>query len=195
VEKQWELLFPENSGAPGKIKLDKLISLKNHADDGVKYFSGTVLYKNIFDMNIVEKDKNYFIDLGTVEVVAEVIVNGKNLGIYWARPYLVNITSAINIGVNKLEIKVTNQWVNRLIGDEQLPEVDNYVNVLEGNIFQKFGNGAIKQLPKWYLNDEPKPINGRVAFSTWKHYQKDAPLLESGLIGPVKILEAISKEI
>jgi hypothetical protein len=161
----------------------------------VKYFSGTVLYKNTFDVNMLEKDKNYFIDLGIVEVVAEVIVNGKNLGIYWARPYLVNITNAINIGVNKLEIKVTNQWVNRLIGDEQLPEVDNYVNVLEGNIFQKFGNGAIIQLPKWYLNAEPKPINGRVAFSTWKHYQKNAPLLESGLIGPVKILEAVGKEI
>jgi hypothetical protein len=195
IKGEWQLLFPEKSGAPNQIKLDKLISLKNHTDDGVKYFSGTVLYKNTFDINIVEKDKNYFIDLGTVEVVAEVIVNGKNLGIYWARPYLVNITNAINVGVNKLEIKVTNQWVNRLIGDEQLPEVDKYVNVLEGDIFQKFGNGAIVQLPKWYLNAEPKPVNGRVAFSTWKHYQKDAPLLESGLIGPVKILEAVNKEI
>ena len=191
----WEVLFPENSGAPDKINLTQLISLKNHANDGVKYFSGTAIYKNTFEINIIEKDKYYFIDLGSVEVIVEVVVNGKNLGIYWARPFLINISEVIKQGVNQLEIKVTNQWVNRLIGDEQLPEVDKYVNVLEGNIFKKFGNGAIEELPNWYLNAEPKPENGRIAFSTWKHFQKDSPLLESGLIGPVTILEAISKSI
>jgi hypothetical protein len=195
VKGEWEVLFPKDSGAPDKINLHQLISLKNYTDDGVKYFSGTATYKNTFDINAIEKDKNYFIDLGSVEVIAEVMVNRKNLGIYWVRPFLINISEVIKQGVNQLEINVTNQWVNRLIGDEQLPEVDKYVNVSEGNIFQKFNNGAIEQLPNWYLNAEPKPENGRVAFSTWKHFQKDSPLLESGLIGPVIILEAVSAEI
>ncbi len=195
IIKDWEVLFPKDSGAPKKINLPLLLSLKNHTNDGVKYFSGTALYKNTFEINTIEKEKNYFIDLGSVEVIAEVIINGKNLGIYWTRPFLINISDAIKQGVNQLDIKVTNQWVNRLIGDEQLPEVDKYVLVTEGNIFQKFNNGAIEQLPAWYLNAAPKPKNGRVAFSTWKHYQKDSPLLEAGLIGPVKILEAVNKFI
>ena len=47
------------------------------------------------------------------------IVNGKSLGIIWKSPYRINLTHALKIGTNKLEIKVTNLWVNRLIGDMQ----------------------------------------------------------------------------
>jgi hypothetical protein len=46
-------------------------------------------------------------------------VNGKSLGVVWHAPYLVNITSALKSGKNELSVKVTNAWVNRLIGDEQ----------------------------------------------------------------------------
>ncbi|MBS7634325.1 hypothetical protein KEJ34_02340, partial [Candidatus Bathyarchaeota archaeon] len=55
--------------------------------------------------------------------------------------------------------------------------------------FRRFAN-AIRKLPEWYVEGKPKPPTKRVAFTTWKHYNKDDPLLESGLIGPVKILVA-----
>ncbi len=69
----------------------------------------------------------FFLDLGAVEVMAEVIVNGVNKGIFWSRPYLIDVTDVLKPGENTLEIKVTNQWTNRLIGDEQLPEENEYV--------------------------------------------------------------------
>ena len=64
--------------------------------------------------------------LGKVKNIAEVIVNGKNMGILWKKPFKIDISSALKEGDNTLEIKVTNLWVNRLIGDEQ-PEVKDKI--------------------------------------------------------------------
>ena len=44
--------------------------------------------------------------------------------------------------------------------------------------------GEIKEIPAWFLKNQPKP-GLRTTFSTWRHYSKDSPLLESGLLGPV----------
>ena len=64
--------------------------------------------------------------LGVVKNLAEVIVNGKSLGILWKTPFKIDISSAAKTGENKLEIKVTNLWVNRLIGDQQ-PDMTNKI--------------------------------------------------------------------
>jgi hypothetical protein len=72
------------------------------------------------------KDAAYEIDLGDVKNVAEVFVNGKNMGTVWKTPFKVNITEGVKQGANTLEIKVTNLWVNRLIGDAQ-PDVKNKI--------------------------------------------------------------------
>ena len=103
---EWEILFPENSGAPNKINLLQLISLKNHTDDGVKYFSGTATYtKTITALaNWFTKDAELWLNLGDVKNLAEVIVNGKSLGIVWKKPFRINVTSALKPGNNKIEI-------------------------------------------------------------------------------------------
>ena len=59
------------------------------------------------------------LDLGDVKNIAEVIINGKNLGMVWKKPFRIDITEAVKSGQNTLQIKVTNLWVNRLIGDAQ----------------------------------------------------------------------------
>lgn len=193
----WEVSFPPKMGAPDKITLPNLMSLKNHGDNGVKYFSGTAKYSKIFTLskNAIRKEKRLFIDLGQVEVIAEVFVNGKNLGIYWTRPYLIDITEAVKTGINQLEIRVTNQWVNRLIGDAQLPDIDKYSTAGEGTLFAPLSVGAIEELPEWYKRGAPKPDNGRVTFTTWKHHSKESPLLESGLVGPVVLREGLIKAV
>ena len=65
------------------------------------------------------KGASIWIDLGDVKNLAEVTINGKSLGIVWHAPYRVDATAALKPGANALEIKVTNAWVNRLIGDLQ----------------------------------------------------------------------------
>ncbi|HEX8677120.1 MAG TPA: glycosyl hydrolase, partial [Segetibacter sp.] len=194
----WKINFPVNMGAPAQITLPKLISLHQHTEDGVKYFSGTAVYSKSFNVsaNTLTDNKRLFLDLGQVEVIAEVSVNGKNLGILWKRPYKVDITEAVKTGVNVVEIKVTNLWPNRLIGDEQVPEMYKFPPPAPATgPFASLSGGGIIELPDWYKQGQPKPADGRVTFTTWKHYHKDSPLLESGLIGPVVLRTSVLKMV
>lgn len=158
----------------------------------MRYFSGTAEYTKEFtvDASLLGDGRLFWLDLGRVEVMAEVEVNGVNKGILWTRPYRVDVTDALKPGRNTLTVRVTNQWTNRLIGDEQLPEENDYVPGGGGYGLAALSRGAIRSLPEWYRNGEEKPAGGRIAFATWKHYRKDSPLLESGLIGPVRLVPA-----
>jgi hypothetical protein len=181
----WEISFPLGSGAPsGTVQLPKLMSLHKHDLEGIRHFSGTATYLNKFNFQQSPPDQEVFLDLGQVEILAEVELNGVYLGILWRKPFRIRLNDAVKSGENVLKIKVTNLWPNRLIGDEQFPEENEYSDkIFEG---QKGGFG-IKEIPDWFVKGEPKPAGKRMTFSTWKHYQKNDPLLESGLIGPVKI--------
>ena len=174
----WQVSFPPHLGAPSQVTLPQLISLHQHAHPGVKYFSGTATYSNKFIFS--STTKGLYLDLGWVHVQAQVRVNGRDLGLLWKPPFRVDITSAVRPGENKLEILVTNQWVNRLIGDEQLTPENEYA-----------ADGHIKAIPDWYLQGKPKPAGGRTTFATWKHFDKNSPLLASGLVGPVRLRTAV----
>jgi hypothetical protein len=120
----WDLRFPPNWGAPEKVTLDKLMSWSEHADAGVKYFSGTAVYSKTITIpaNLAGKDKPLYLDLGKVAVIAEVKLNGKDFGILWKRPFRVDVAAAVKAGDNALEVRVVNLWPNRLIRDSGLPE-------------------------------------------------------------------------
>jgi beta-galactosidase/beta-glucuronidase len=182
----WDLSFPPDLGAPATIKLDKLTSLHRLDDFGVRHFSGTMTYRKRFAVPAAALggDRRVFLDLGRVEVIAKVAINGKPLGSLWKPPFRIDVTDAVRKGDNLLEIEVTNLWPNRLIGDEHLPaEYEYHVSA--------FGwTGGIAELPEWYRQGLPKPPGKRVAFTTWKHYSAETPLLESGLLGPVRLLGA-----
>jgi hypothetical protein len=182
----WQVSFPPNFGAPPEVTLPELISLHQHSDPGVKYFSGTATYSKQLSLSpgAPSGDRRLYLDLGWVHVVAEVRLNGKDLGLLWKPPYRLDITSAARHGENKLEVVVTNPWVNRLIGDEQLPPENEYGP-----------DGAIKVIPEWFLQGKPKPPGARITFATWKHYNKDSPLLVSGLVGPVRLRTAVRRRI
>jgi len=89
----------------------------------VKYFSGTAVYETTLDVpaELLGKSRRLTLDLGRVDVLAEVSLNGKNLGTLWKPPFAADITGAAKPGKNTLVVKVTNNWQNRLVGDEKLP--------------------------------------------------------------------------
>lgn len=173
----WRVQFPSGMGAPDEIELPELANLSAHPQPGVRYFSGISTYSMSFQLppSMLEPGHRVELDLGRVAVMAEVILNGRNLGVVWIKPYRVDATDAVQSGTNELKVRVANLWANRLIGDAQLPEIADYGK-----------DGLLKSMPEWLLKGESIP-SGRVTFMTYRFFGPDDPLPESGLIGPVRL--------
>ena len=121
LEGPWAVAFQPGRGAPAGATFPSLTSWSESADTGSRYFSGTGTYTRTVDVPQawIVKGERLWLDLGDVKNLAEVLVNGKSLGVVWHAPYRVDVTDALSAGANELSVKVTNSWVNRLIGDEQ----------------------------------------------------------------------------
>lgn len=121
IEGPWQIAFQPGRGAPATASFDKLTSYTESTDAGIKYFSGTATYTKTINVaaGSITKGAQLWLDLGDVKNLAEVTVNGQSQGIVWKKPFRVDVTHALKAGDNKLEIKVTNLWVNRIIGDLQ----------------------------------------------------------------------------
>jgi hypothetical protein len=119
----WNISFPEKSGAPATAVFDSLASWHLSAVDGIRYFSGTATYSKTLQVNdsMFLSGQNIMLDLGNVKDIAEVIVNGKPVEVLWKFPYKTDVTAILRKGQNQIEIKVTNQWTNRILGDMKSP--------------------------------------------------------------------------
>jgi hypothetical protein len=122
VRGPWQVSFPPNWGAPPQVRFDNLISWTQFPNEGVKYFAGTAVYTKDTDVpqDWFKPGAKIMLDLGTVKEIAEVSVNGKPVGgILWKPPFQADVTGALTPGSNHIEVKVTNLWPNRIIGDRQ----------------------------------------------------------------------------
>ncbi|MDR3260438.1 MAG: glycosyl hydrolase, partial [Tannerella sp.] len=173
LDGSWEVSFDPERGGPATVRFETLSDWSRHTDEGIRYYSGKATYVKTFDLPASSGDgaSQWYIDLGKVKNIARITLNGHALGILWTSPWRVNITGAMQTTGNRLEIEVVNLWPNRLIGDEQLPDD----GIKDG------------KWPDWLLNHTPR-TSGRYTFTTHRYYKKDSPLLESGLIGPVRIV-------
>lgn len=116
----WTVQFDPKWGGPESTEFPQLISWPAHAEDGIKFYSGTATYRKTFQLP-AKPPSGLILDLGRVQVMAQVKLNGKDLGVVWAPPYRVDISDAAQAGENILEIRAANLWPNRLIGDQSLP--------------------------------------------------------------------------
>ncbi|GAB3662351.1 hypothetical protein GCM10028791_37410 [Echinicola sediminis] len=180
----WHVSFPVKNGATVNATFNKLDSWTASSNDDIRFFSGTASYKKRFNVpaHLLKAGYSLQLDLGSVKEIAEVFVNGKNLGVLWKAPFRINIDDVVAEGTNTLEVKITNLWPNRLIGDEQLAQD-----------YEREGPN-VKQWPEWLLNNTDRPTE-RVTFAAFKHWHKDSELLPSGLLGPVKIVVSKVKEL
>lgn len=124
LKNPWQVSFQKERGAPENASFEQLHSLSEDEHPGIKYFSGTATYQSTFNIKKLVKGARYELDLGTVKNIAEVSINGKQVGTLWKSPFVFDITDILQKKENNIEIKVTNTWVNRLIGDAQ-PNVKN----------------------------------------------------------------------
>ncbi len=123
VNGSWQVSFPPGLGAPAEIEMKRLISWSDAEVSGVRFFSGSAVYETEFDVpaEMLRASQVAYLDLGDVQIIAEVRLNDIPLGTRWKPPFVCVAGSALRPGKNKLAITVTNLWPNRLIGDSALP--------------------------------------------------------------------------
>ena len=119
VEGAWSVAFPAGMGAPSQTTFPVLSDWSVNADAGIRYYSGTAVYTKTLELAPARPGEKLMLDLGDVQNIAEVSVNGKSCGLVWKTPFRFDITDAVQAGENRLEVRITNMWVNRLIGDVQ----------------------------------------------------------------------------
>lgn len=120
VEGTWTVKFQPGRRAPESVRWDRLIDWTTSEVDGIRYFSGTATYSMQCEMP-VHAQTDHWLDLGEVREVAEVNLDGKPLGTAWTYPFRVKVPAGLlRRGMHDLEVKVTNVWNNRLVGDKFL---------------------------------------------------------------------------
>lgn len=174
----WTVEFDTSLGGPKSVKFKRLTDWIESDIDGIKHFSGSASYHNTFEIHEIQHQDNspIYLDLGDVRHIAEVYINGKDVGTLWKPPFALDITDFVQPGKNKLEVVVTNTWVNRLIGDEALPDNSGY--------------SMVGDTVAWLVNNEPPPKSERTTFTGFNFFKRPSKqkLQSSGLLGPVRII-------
>ena len=181
IGNEWTVSFQPKLEQPFVLNFPSLVDFSEHSDGRVKYFAGTATYQTTFNAAELKDDKQYLLDLGQLNDIVSVSLNGKQVGVDWYPPYQLDITGAIKTGENRLEIAVTTNWANRLIGDEKEPADFEW-----GADREQFGR-AMKAFPDWFINNQPRPSKGRKAFVLWYYYRPNSKLKPAGLVGPVTL--------
>jgi len=205
IKGPWKVTFDPAWGGPvDPVVFDEPGDWTSRPEPGIRYYSGIALYSASFDAPTLPGAKSLgkvWIDLGKIKNLAQVKLNGSDLGYVWCAPWLIEIPSDLmKESGNILEVEVANTWANRLIGDEQEPEDCDIVGSdlwfsshqkggrRMGGYDEKTKGRGLKDLPDWLLNDQPRPSQGRYTFTSWRYYDSSAPLLPSGLFGPVRVI-------
>ena len=178
----WRVTFPvgwtTSKPRPKTVTFERLADWTANGDPDIRFFSGTATYETTVSLDGGLAGTSARLDLGDVRGIAEVCVNGKTLPFLWRPPYRVDITDALKGASSaKIAVKVTNNWKNRLIGDETLLAPD--CEWERGNV--------LKSLPTFVAEGADAP-SGRSTFLTFRHWRKGDALQSSGLLGPVKII-------
>lgn len=160
ISEPWKVSFPPDWGAPPSAVFDRLTSWTESENTGIKYFSGTAVYHNSFNVTATDS-KELILDLGELRDVAEVFINGKSAGVLWTKPYQVDIRQLVQPGTNDLKIEIVNMWSNRLTGDMLSDPKDRFCNT----------NQPYMKTEVWPGGDEPFKLQ------------------TAGLLGPVMLLE------
>ncbi|MCF2948893.1 glycoside hydrolase [Paraglaciecola aquimarina] len=174
----WSVEFDPAWTGPGLVTFDELQDWSSRSEEGIKHYSGTAKYGKTFTLSQaqVASKKPIYLDLGEVQQIAEVTLNGKKLATLWKPPFALDISSALIVGENKLEVAVTNTWTNRLIGDEALPDTSGY--------------SMVGDTVPWLNANQKPPKSERVTFTGFNFFAKEKlkVLQTSGLLGPVRLI-------
>ncbi len=128
---EWSVHFPEGWGAPAELKVKELMPwCEMPLSDEGKAFSGSAIYTTTFELQ--DEYDSLLLDLGEVDMIAEITINGQTLRPMWCQPYSADIAEYVKQGDNTLQVKVTSTWFNRLVFDASQPETERKTWTISG---------------------------------------------------------------
>ena len=192
VQGPWTVSFDSDYGTDETIQLNQLKDWTDISDFNIKHYSGPALYKTQFSVpkDFLDSSERFLLDLGNVQIAATVTVNGIEHATSWLPPHQLDVSEALKLGENSITISVVNLWVNRLIGDASLPDLDGFEPVKWNTLTQM---PPKEKMPEWYSKNIPPTLGKRVTFTTADFYTDKDELLPSGLIGPVHVIGSIQE--
>ena len=152
IDGEWKVIFEDSFNDKFISTFSSLHSWTEDSNSSIRFYSGSAVYTQ--RIAVPAHEGKVFLDLGDVRNIAEIFIDGQEVCTLWKRPFEADITDHVN-GKSEVElsIKVTNLWVNRLIGDSA------------------------------------KESSERKSYTSKAFYKPDDPLLPSGLLGPVRLVE------
>ncbi len=159
----WIVAFQSGRGAPESAVFETLADWTAHTNPGIRHFAGKGVCRATFDIGDAQAALPARLRLGVVNVIAQVRINGRDMGVVWTAPWTVDISGALKAGRNELEIDVVSLWMNRLIGDAALPPEKRLTKT----------NVALEQ--------------GKRTVKIYQGFGSEDPLHPAGLLGPVRI--------
>lgn len=113
-------------GRPGEVVFEELTDWARNADDRIRYYSGTAVYKKTITLDKLDKDEELVLRIPQLGAMAQVFINGKEVSTIWCSPWEADLTPYVQEGDNALELRVVNSLTNRMIGDVSLPQEERY---------------------------------------------------------------------
>lgn len=127
LDNPWKVQF--NNGKGRTVVFDKLTDWTKREEEDIKYYAGTAIYQNSFNSPGPVSGEKVYLNIGTLNGMAKVKLNGMELGGIWTAPWRLDITSALKRGENKIEIAVVNNWMNKLIGESRLSAEERTISL------------------------------------------------------------------
>lgn len=152
---EWDVTFESAFKTPSPVRMATLDNLSDNANDSIRYFSGTATYTTTVNLDRAGRGEHMFMAFDNVGTMAKVYINGKYAGGVWTTPYRLDVTDFVKNGRNDVKVEVVNTWVNRIVGDMNLPESERETYLFVNHL------NAKTSLP-------PSGIIGKVKFETVK---------------------------
>ena len=184
ISGDWTMTLVDEQMSGKTFEVPTLSDLSESDNKEWRYYSGDIAYEKTFNMPAIGAGERCVLDLGRVEVVAKVIMNGKEVGTLWKYPYSLDVTKYLNAGSNTVRVVVANTWVNALVGDSYLPDDVEWTT----NTLSTAPGVCLEKIPDWVVNHTARP-SARKTFISWKWVDiQKWELPASGLIGPVRLM-------
>ena len=176
----WQVAFTPKLGEPFRLEFPELIDFSKHPENRVRYFSGAAVYRKEFTLDPLREDEGVVLDLGELNDIASVRVNGGERTVLWYAPYRLDIGKQVKAGNNVLEVEVINTWANAIIGDEQIPA--------DFSVKPNWSGQFMTAYPSWFLKNEPRPSARKTFTVPANYYNAESKPLPAGLVGPVRLV-------